>query len=218
MSESEEMYLISIAQLNEAGIASPIPLSQLASALQVQTVSVNQMVRKLEDAGMLVYSPYQGVELTTPGKKAAASVLRKRRLWEVFLVESLHLATAEAEAAACRLEHLLSDKAVERLSEYLGDPVVSPQGKSIPPAQTEMEPVFALPLHELHAGYKGTIIRIQADSATRSFLATQGITPESQIHLQAKGSQGELLVTSESGMTTHIAAPVANCIFVGKIK
>ena len=121
MSESEEMYLISIAQLNEAGVASPIPLSQLASALQVQTVSVNQMVRKLEDAGMVVYTPYQGVELTPPGKQAAASVLRKRRLWEVFLVESLHLATEEAEAAACRLEHLLSDKAVKRLSEYLGD-------------------------------------------------------------------------------------------------
>lgn len=214
MSESKEMYLISIAQLNEVGVTNPVPLSQLAAKLEVQTVSANQMVRKLEDAGLVIYTPYQGVELTKDGMQVAASVLRKRRLWEVFLVDSLHFAAPEAEVAACRLEHILSDVEVERLAEYLGGPIVSPQGKPIPKTLTGIAPDSAQPLSNLNVGDKCSITRLQVDSAARSFLAAQEIRPQTRIHLLAKGSDGELLVTTEAGTTTHLSVSVASEIWV----
>ena len=89
MSESEEMYLVSISRANEK-MDGPVPLTRLASELDVQPVSVNQMVKKLEEAGKVIYVPYKGGSLSAKGKKQALHILRHRRLWEVFLVEKLH--------------------------------------------------------------------------------------------------------------------------------
>ena len=86
MSESEEMYLITIARLGAKELQGLVPLSKLADALSVVPVSVNQMVKKLEEAGLVHYFPYKGVELTDQGRKVARQVLRHRRLWEYFFV------------------------------------------------------------------------------------------------------------------------------------
>ena len=84
ISESEQMYLITIARLIENGQSEPIPLSDIAKQMSVLPVSVNQMVRKLEGSGFLDYLPYKGVEFTNLGKEIAFRTLRNRRLWEVF--------------------------------------------------------------------------------------------------------------------------------------
>jgi len=85
MSESEEMYLVSIAQLSELNPGNLVPMSKLASQLGIKSVSANEMVRRLEEVGCLIYTPYKGIKLTPQGINRASQVLRKRRLWEVFL-------------------------------------------------------------------------------------------------------------------------------------
>ena len=101
MSESEEMYLITIARLFEGGVEDPVSVSRIAGELSIQPVSANQMVHKLVEEGLVEYFPYKGVSLTPKGQAAAQQVLRGRRLWEVFLVNHLELSPGEADAMAC---------------------------------------------------------------------------------------------------------------------
>lgn len=121
MSESSEMYLISIARLVEQGADEPIGLARLADELSILPASVNEMVHKLESEGTLAYEPYYGVSLTPAGRQIAQRVLRSRRLWETFLVEHLDVSPDEADALACRFEHVTPNEVVDRLETYLAE-------------------------------------------------------------------------------------------------
>jgi len=213
MSESEEMYLVSLALLLESGASPPVPVSQLAEELAIQPVSANQMVRKLANNGWVEYTPYKGIALTPDGKRIAARTLRHRRLWEVFLVESLHFLPLEASELACRMEHVLPDEAVERLASFLGNPATNPQGQHIPPAELDFEIYADLPLPQLKAGEQGCIARLQVDTATRSFLASVGIRPGAEIRMLGVEDRGAVLV-SVGERSLHLAAEVASQIFI----
>lgn len=216
MSESEEMYLVSIARINEAGMESPVPLSQLAGVLDVQPVSANQMVHKLEQAGLVCYTPYKGVELTQEGQKRAAQILRFRRLWEVFLVEHLGFAVPDADALACRLEHILPPKAAERLADFLGHPLLSPQGEPIPSPASAYTADSAISLSLCSVGEGYTVARIQGDSGARAFLLSQGIQAGTILNLLAIGADGAVLVATRENNSVHLSSAVAHTIWVKK--
>ena len=146
LSESEEMYLAAIARIQESKGTGPAPLSQLASSMEVLPVSANQMVRKLEEEGLVRYTPYKGVELTSAGAQAAQRILRHRRLWEIFLVELLHYTPEESDPLACRLEHILPTEAAERLAVFLGGRSEPPQSQ---PTSQNQEGVSGVSSHSL---------------------------------------------------------------------
>ena len=195
MSESEEMYLITIARLVEQGVAEPVPISLLAAELAIQPVSANQMVHKLAEEALVDYLPYKGVKLTSTGQKAAQQVLRDRRLWEVFLVEHLELPPTEADALACRLEHITFEGISGRLAKFLDYPAVSPQGYPIPEINGGSAPKTFLSLSELAAGEQGVVMRVEGDAVTRTFLESEGLQPGVGVHSLAIGSGGAMLVT-----------------------
>jgi DtxR family Mn-dependent transcriptional regulator len=89
LSESMEMYLVTIARLRTDG--EPVPLSLLADTLCISPVSVNEMCRKLQNQGLVLYRPYKGVSLTDEGEQRACYILRCHRLWEVFLAEAVQV-------------------------------------------------------------------------------------------------------------------------------
>jgi DtxR family Mn-dependent transcriptional regulator len=149
MSESEEMYLITIARLVEQGVEEPISISLLAEELAIQPVSANQMIHKLAEEKLVKYLPYKGVLLTSNGQEVAMHVLRDRRLWEVFLVKHLGLPPSEADALACRLEHITPKGVTCRLARFLGYPSVTPQGFPIPEVNGEANGGTVLPLADL---------------------------------------------------------------------
>jgi DtxR family Mn-dependent transcriptional regulator len=225
MSESEEMYLLTVARLNEAGLDGPVPITRLAEALQVMPVSVNQMVRKLEEAGLLVYTPYKGVELSSDGLHTANQVLRRRRLWESFLVEHLRMDALEADALACRMEHITPVEASERLAEYLGCPDISPRGEAIPPPEgadaPDEPPGFALstaaPGGRLH------VTALTAGPDTAAFLNAAGIAAGVGVSLLARvdnrpGESATLLVRLTDGRHMHLSTEIADHIQVRKIE
>ncbi len=213
MSESEEMYLVTLAMLAEAGAELPIPVSELASKLGIQPVSVNQMVRKLEEAGFVVYTPYKGVALTPEGEARALHILRHRRLWEVFLVESLKILPEEADELACRLEHILPSDAAERLAGFLGNPIVSPQGKPIPKLTANESLNSDILLSQLKINQQSYITKIDADSAVQNFLSTEGLKAEVTVTVLGIGNAGAILVSAD-GCSVYLAKNVANCIWV----
>jgi len=221
LTESEEMYLVTIAKLLEDGASPPVPVSLLAETMNIGVVSANQMVRKLEECELVTYSPYKGVSLTEDGELAALRVLRHRRLWEVFLVENLGFSPAEAERQACRVEHVFPDEAIERLSAYLGHPGASPRGKTIPaPEETQLDDTASL--NQLQAGKEGQISQFSASPAARAFLSSQGVVNGARIKVLASTQNGDMLVVvcgedDPTGITIHLAAEMVSAIKVRPI-
>jgi len=213
MSESEEMYLITIARLIERGIEAPVPIPLLAGELSIQPVSANQMVHKLAEEELVEYLPYKGAQLTPKGQEIAQKVLRDRRLWEVFLVDHLELPPSEADALACRLEHITAEGIACRLANYLGQPSVSPQGLPIPEVG-DGAPVHSLrPLSDLAVGESAEVMRLEGDPATQAFLASEGLRPGMQVKPLAIGGSGAMLL--EVGQNRlNLAKTIADKILI----
>ena len=214
-SESEQMYLITIARLIEDGCPEPIPISDIASQLSVLPVSVNQMIRKLEETGLLHYQPYKGVELTPQGAEIASRTLRNRRLWEVFLVDHLKLSSEDADGMACTIEHITTDEIAQRLSQFLGDPGTSPGGRLIPNVDSDQTIQDWISLSNLEVGMQAHIIHIGADATVSRFLFEEGLRPGSLIVLKAIGALGNRLVEAEKGFV-ELSADIADTIEVSR--
>lgn len=207
-SENAQMYLAHIFRSGKG--EQPLPLSQLAAALNVSAISVNQMCRKLQEAGLVDYVPYKGVSLTPVGERIAARILRRHRMWEVFLVEHLRMRWEEAHDTACRLEHDTPDEVIERLSVFLQHPRFNPQGEPIPTAAGEVPHTTTIPLAEMKAGQNGHCLSCTADTASSNFLATQGLRPGAPVRVLAVGPDGLLVEASghKIAMTYSLAADV----------
>lgn len=213
MSESEEMYLITIARLVEQGEEEPVPISRLSGELSIQSVSANQMVHKLAEEEFVEYFPYKGVQLTPKGKEVAQQVLRDRRLWEVFLVNHLELPPSEADALACRLEHITPKGVTCQLAKFLGHPSFTPQGLPIPKVSGSGDTHRIQPLSELGVGELGEIIRLEGDPATQAFLEAEGFRPGIEVIPLAKGQDGAFLLQVGQDQL-HISQVVADSILI----
>ncbi|MDY6877614.1 MAG: metal-dependent transcriptional regulator [Chloroflexota bacterium] len=199
ISESMQMYLVTIARLRVNG--HPVPLSQLARALSISPVSVNEMCRKLQDQELVIYRPYKGAMLTPEGEQRAHYVLRRHRLWEVFLVEKLGLDYDQAHKIACQLEHSTPKLLGDRLDAFLGYPSVNPQGEPIPRANGVLPARSLLPLAALSAGQRGYVVRRDVSETVRAFLDEQGVRPGASLTMVAKAQDNLLVRLGE----THIS-------------
>ena len=131
ISFTEENYLKVIHRLSEA-TQEDISTNAVAEQMQTKAASVTDMLRKLADKGWVNYQKYQGVRLSPTGEKIALSIVRKHRLWELFLVEKMGFNWDEVHEIAEQLEHIESDELVNKLDEYLGYPKTDPHGDPIP--------------------------------------------------------------------------------------
>lgn len=116
---------------SEGGMVSP---GRIAQALDVAPGTVTAMMKTLTDSNLVTYEPYAGVRLTPEGRKLAAHVLRRHRLVELFLVRIIGMDWSEVHREAEVLEHVISDRLLERMDEMLGRPAVDPHGDPIPTA------------------------------------------------------------------------------------
>ena len=192
MSEAAEMYLLRIALLTQGD--EPVPIPQLAETLDVSPISANQMCRKLEARGLVAYQPYKGVTLTERGQAIALRVLRKRRLWEVFLVEKLGVSPEIAEEIACRFEHVTPDDLAENLAAYLDHPVLSPQHKPIPVFYENASRQNVRALSSLGVGQRARVVDILADEALKNFLNMQNFGPNAEVKVLASVADRALLL------------------------
>ena len=208
LSESEQMYLVTIRKICESCTDTPIPIPDLADALSVLPVSANQMVKKLAEAGYVEYIPYKGVELTPEGHTISTRILRHRRLWEVFLVKDLKMTLEEADTLTCRLEHITTEDVAKRLSTLLGDPAVCFHGSPIYQEDGSASN-DEIPLSQIKVGQNSHIVRVEAEEGVRIFLENEGLTPGVELTINAISSSGTLLLETSTGkqvtMTKNIA-------------
>ncbi|MBM3694345.1 MAG: metal-dependent transcriptional regulator [Actinobacteria bacterium] len=209
--ESEEMYLITVARAAEEGASGPIPVAFVAGSLGVSVVSANEKVHRLAGRGLVEYSPYKGVELTSQGADVARRVLRTRRLWATFLASRLGYSPAEADALACRLEHATPPDAAERLAVFLGGPRTGPQGLAIPPPIGEAAPA-TLPLAEIPAGTEVEVVALGVTGEPERFLMAHSLRPGCRVTVLAAGPSG--LLVEAGGRSVHLAPGLGAAIEV----
>ena len=140
--------------------------NDIAKRLQTKASSVTDMVKKLSGKKLLTYTPYQGVVLTKKGTSEALKVIRKHRLWEVFLVEKLHFKWDEVHAIAEQMEHIDSRELVSRLDKFLGSPSFDPHGDPIPDENGKFKSIKTYLLSDLEEGDSGIMAGVQDSSAS----------------------------------------------------
>jgi DtxR family Mn-dependent transcriptional regulator len=137
MTNSEENYIKVIYHLSAVS-PKGINTNAIAGMIESKASSVTDMIKKLADKELVFYQKYQGVTLTKKGLDAAKMIVRKHRLWEVFLVEKLDFNWDEVHELAEELEHIQSEKLINRLDEFLGFPKEDPHGDPIPDKNGQM--------------------------------------------------------------------------------
>src|SRR6186713_2396364 len=139
-SSTVENYLKAIYQGQSALAAGArlVPMGHVAGALGVTPGTATTMVKALAESGLAEYEPYSGVRLTSSGEKLAGLVLRRHRLVELFLVEVMGMSWAEVHEEAEQLEHVVSERLIERMDEMLGHPTRDPHGDPIPDAHGKL--------------------------------------------------------------------------------
>jgi DtxR family Mn-dependent transcriptional regulator len=117
-----------------------VPMGQVATTLGITPGTATTMVKALAESGLAEYEPYSGVRLTPAGQTLAGLVLRRHRLVELFLVQVMGMSWAEVHEEAEQLEHVVSERLIERIDEMLGRPTHDPHGDPIPSADGTIEP------------------------------------------------------------------------------
>ena len=151
-SVAEENYIKAIYHLQQTD--NNVTTNEVAEQLQTKAASVTDMLKKLKQKKILNYEKYQGFRLSKTGEKIALAIIRKHRLWEFFLVEKLQFGWDEVHEVAEELEHITSNKLIDKLDIFLGNPKFDPHGDPIPdvngkmPAQSQIN-LIDLPLNKV---------------------------------------------------------------------
>jgi DtxR family transcriptional regulator, Mn-dependent transcriptional regulator len=215
-SSTVENYLKAIyteAQVTHDGL---VPMGRLASAMGVVPGTATSMVKTLADSGLVSYEPREGVRLTGGGRQLALHVLRRHRLVELFLVQTLGLDWSEVHEEAEELEHAISDKVLDRIDALLGHPAVDPHGDPIPTARGTVAEPSQTSLADAEPGMKLRITRVtDQDPAFLQFINRCGLLPgTSATVLTREPAAGAVAVRTAGGNTISLGLSAAAKLMV----
>jgi DtxR family Mn-dependent transcriptional regulator len=151
---TEENYLKAIYKLQEQN-GETVSNSDLARAVDVQSASVTDMLKKMAAKKLIIYEKSRGFRLTDKGRQVAVNIIRKHRLWEVFLVDKLGFGWDEVHEIAEQLEHIQSEALIDRLDNFLGHPKADPHGDPIPNANGVFAKSKAILLSQMKSDQQG---------------------------------------------------------------
>ena len=211
---AEENYLKAILKLSKNSDDS-VSTNSIAEELYTKASSVTDMIKKLTDKELVDYVPYRGVGLSKSGLKKAVEIVRKHRLWEVFLVTKLQFKWDEVHDVAEQLEHIKSQKLVDALDTYLGYPQHDPHGEPIPNKYGQFPKSFSKRLSELDTGSIGHVVGVCQD--TQSFLQylnSLNITLGTSIIVIQKIAFDDSLEITINNKSTHISNDVARNLLI----
>lgn len=178
---TEENYIKAIYKLSANG-TQDVNTNAIAEALDTKAASVTDMLRKLSAKDLVNYVRYKGVSLTEAGKLLALQIIRKHRLWEVFLVEKLKFNWDEVHEVAEELEHISSELLVKRLDEFLDYPEFDPHGDPIPTETGELSLKKQKVLAEMEMEATGVVVGVNdSQPLFLQFLDKIGISLGSRI-------------------------------------
>lgn len=214
MTFSEENYLKAIYHLN-VNFDEEISTNAIAEKMDTKASSVTDMLKKLAEKGLVNYIKYQGVSLTNEGKLYAKMIVRKHRLWEVFLVDKLEFSWDEVHDVAEQLEHIKSEKLINKLDDFLGNPKEDPHGDPIPDANGMIIKVDKKLLSEIEIGQKVICVGVKDTSSEfLQYLDKQKIALGSAIEIISKEEFDASLQLSVDQRELTVSNKIACNLFV----
>ena len=217
-SSTVENYLkaIYLGQSQLAPSARLVPMGQVASALGVTPGTATTMVKALAESGLVEYEAYSGVRLTPAGETLAGLVLRRHRLVELFLVQVMGMSWAEVHDEAEQLEHVVSERLIERIDEMLGHPTHDPHGDPIPTAQgtidqRDLDTLLTCPL-----GRPLRVARVaDQDPAFLRFIEQHDLKPGQPVQVETRDEAADAVHLRDSrGTPLTIGARAASKLLV----
>ncbi len=216
-SQSEENYIKAIYHLAVDSSVKGISTNAIAKKLATKASSVTDMIKKLSEKKVVVYKKYQGVTLTDFGKKTATNIIRKHRLWEVFLVEKLNFSWDEVHEVAEQLEHIKSPKLINELDAFLGFPKRDPHGDPIPDSEGNLQIIEKSLLAILNKGEEGICVGVDDTSSEfLQFLDKQEIALGKRIKvIEKEPFDGSFLIKIDD-KELSISNKIANNLYIQK--
>jgi DtxR family Mn-dependent transcriptional regulator len=214
MTISEENYLKVIYHLS---LVSPkgVNTNAIAGMLETKASSVSDMLKKLSAKEMVSYQKYQGVLLTDKGIRIAKMIVRKHRLWEVFLVEKLHFSWDEVHEIAEELEHIKSEKLINKLDAFLEFPAFDPHGDPIPDVNGDVKKVNKLLLSDSELNKEYRCIGVKDSSSDfLKYLDKQKIALGSTFLVKDKEVFDDTLLVEVNAKEISISHKIANNLYV----
>lgn len=217
LSSTEENYLKAIYKLTEHD-AQGASTNAIAEQLQTRAASVTDMLKKLSAKLLIDYKKYQGVTLTVDGRLTALSIIRRHRLWEVFLVQKLNFGWDEIHDIAEELEHVSEPKLIQRLDNFLGNPTSDPHGDLIPSASGELPETNQILLNKLGIGDSGMVIAVfEHDPKFLQYLDEVNLNLGKQITvLKRVDFDDSMTISFADGRELVVSKQVSSSIFVQK--
>lgn len=199
-SSTVEDYIKTLYLLEQESDKPRIAMGKLAEAMQVVPGTATTMVRTLREAGLVHYASREGVQLSSGGQKLALHVLRRHRLIEKLLVDIIGLDWSEVHEEAEQLEHVISDRLLDRIDELLNYPSVDPHGDPIPTSEGTLTSTEHPPLTSCDAKDTITIRQIiDQDAAFLQMLDAKGLTPGSTVTVETIEPAAETLTLKTDG-------------------
>ncbi len=215
ISVTEENYLKAIFSTTHLA-AGRVGNQQIAEKLTINPASVTEMLRKLDEKKLIEYTRTDGAKLTREGLKAALKVIRKHRLWETFLVGHLNFKWDEVHEVAEQLEHIQSDKLLDELATFLGNPEFDPHGDPIPDKNGKMPIIKSKILAEAGIGKKLKVVKVGDNTASfLKYLDKQGIAlADTIIVKEIQDFDKSILVELKGKKEIYLSAEAAKKIMV----
>jgi len=215
LTQSEENYLKAVYTLSEE-FGESVSTNLLAEKIESKPSSVTDMIKKLSEKDLISYQKYQGCTLTEEGKKKALLIIRKHRLWEVFLVEKLKFGWEEVHEVAEQLEHIQSIKLTNQLDDFLDNPKIDPHGDPIPDRNGVLSvSKKSVSLSELEIKKKGLVVGVEDGSLDFfNFLNRYEIGLGTEISVIEKFSFDKSILVKINNKEVSFSSLVSNKIFI----
>ena len=215
MTPNREDYLKIILELG--GDTTKVNNKQIVSSLAVSPASVSEMISKLVKEQLVEHSPYQGVQLTASGLQKASSLIRKHRLWEVFLVEHLDYSWNEVHDDAEVLEHVTSEQLADHLEDYLNHPMHCPHGGIIPKKEQVVHEERRQTLESYPVGSKVRIARVLDEKELLDYLVTIDLNIDEEYEIvDVAAYEGPITIQNQQ-KKIPVSFKAASTIFVDKL-
>src|SRR6266850_3381236 len=216
-SSTVENYLKAIYQ-GQAALTDPerlVPMGQVASAVGVTPGTATTMVKTLAESGLAEYEPYSGVRLTKAGEQLAGLVLRRHRLVEAFLVQVMGMSWAEVHDEAEQLEHVVSERLIERIDEMLGRPTHDPHGDPIPTAEGTIAPHHLESLLTCPVATPLRVTRIaDQDPAFLRFIESNDLKPGEAVEVESRDDAADSVMLRRKDRRLTIGTRAASKLLV----
>jgi DtxR family Mn-dependent transcriptional regulator len=215
LSYTEENYLKALRKISIDSGIEEIGTNELATALGVKPATANDMLKKLKEKVLVEYEKYGKITLTADGKKMATDVIRKHRLWETFLYKNLEFSWDEVHEVAEQLEHIQSEKLIDKLDKFLGYPEFDPHGDPIPSKAGELKVHYKNTLAKVAAGESCKMVAVRDNSSTfLQYVAKVGLALNAEISVVSKQAYDAITVIEVNNVKSSISEKFADNIFV----